>query len=787
MQSPESRAPNQQAKPTCGKGCTEICDDCSSFELEADWDAGLTEPLAPAPKSVGTAIAPPEPRAQDQTWLEHRLADIAAKLEHTVKSYDPAPALDKFSERLDNFEARVEAVVDRAVAGHDPESLRFIEARVREIDDQFDKMRSQIGRISTIDARVAEIWDHVQLDLPSPTAGLPKLVEGAVSRALAAASVLKAEGADVESPEVAAFERMEDALNRLIERVEAIEIQSVAPERHVDDPNDDIELINRAYEEGARALGLIMTEAPGDSVHTLRALHAADYAPRFDDEPRERMPQPEPARDAAEMKAADLYAPLSQGVTERASASVPAPAYEAPAAAAPAAPSRTSEAPSVAAPPPATSTTATAAPIPTAQDLRESFRASALRAKQRAQAEADMYARALPPPERFAVSPSPSAPAMSAIPADFESRPVSSLFPPAPSAEASVSTTAKTQRGKPEPARETGRETALSRAREAAVAADARAKRPLSKGRWNRGFFLALAMVVGGGVSYLTVDRLLNAPAEQGTRSLASVRPDAVAVVPKSAPPRTIVSTVSERTPTAPATPAALPPEPESPAAADLSGAAARAAALPATIASASLRHAAANGDPAAEFEIGARYGEGRGVSPDPVQAFAWYQRSAGRGHPPAQFRLGALYERGAGVEKDLERAKIWYRRASEKGHAKAMHNLAVLLSAGDNPDLLQAARWFREAAERNLADSQYNLAMLNEAGQGVPKNLAEAFKWYALAARSGDTEAGKRLEIVRRQMSKGEVAGAEKAVQTWMPVDMAPTPPASVPQRAQP
>ena len=77
---------------------------------------------------------------------------------------------------------------------------------------------------------------------------------------------------------------------------------------------------------------------------------------------------------------------------------------------------------------------------------------------------------------------------------------------------------------------------------------------------------------------------------------------------------------------------------------------------------------------------------------------------------------------------------------------------------------------------------------MLNEAGQGIPKNLAEAFKWYALAARSGDTEAGKRLEIVRRQMSKGEIAGAEKAVQTWMPVDMLPQPgTASVPDRAQP
>jgi localization factor PodJL len=767
MQSPESRAPNLQAKPTCGKGCTEICDQCSGFELEADWDAGLTEPVAPAAKPLGAGISPPEPRAQDTSWLESRLADIAARLEHTVKSYDPAPALDKFNERLDNFEARVEAVVDRAVAVQDPESLRFIEARVREIDDQFDKMRTQIGRISTIDARVAEIWDHVQLDLPSPTAGLPKLVEGAVSRALAAASVLKAEGAAVESPEVAAFERMEDALNRLIERVEAIEIQSVAPERHAEDPNDDIELINRAYEEGARALGLIMAEAPADSVHTLRALHAADYVPRLDDEPYERKaePAPAPARDAATMRGVQSDQPAPS-----------APAMPV----APVMPAAVSPAP----------VTAVSDPAAAAQDLRESFRASALRAKQRAQAEAEMYARALPAPERFSISGPAASGSLPSLSAGLESRPVSSLFPPPPSAEASkpAAATAKSAGEKSAQDAEAARprETAVSRAREAVAAAELRAKRPLSQGRWNRGFFLGFAMLLGGGISYLTVDRLLNAPSDQGTRSLGSAsRPETVNAPQKPAQQRSLVTATSDRAP--PATPAALPPESEPATPADVSAAAARAAALPATIASASLRHAAANGDPAAEFEIGARYSEGRGVSADAAQAFVWYQRSAARGYPAAQFRLGALYERGSGVEKDIERAKIWYRRAGEKGHAKAMHNLAVLLSSGENPDMPQSARWFREAAERNLADSQYNLAMLNEAGQGVPKNLAEAFKWYALAARSGDTEAGKRLEIVRRQMSKGEVAGAEKAVQTWMPVDMLPSPPASVPQRAQP
>ena len=191
---------------------------------------------------------------------------------------------------------------------------------------------------------------------------------------------------------------------------------------------------------------------------------------------------------------------------------------------------------------------------------------------------------------------------------------------------------------------------------------------------------------------------------------------------------------------------------------------------LPEAITPVALRDAAGNGDPAAEFEVATRFGDGRGVQKDPHLAFVWYQRAAMHGFVPAQFRLGNLYEHGIGTAVDLQRSRIWYGRAAEQGHAKAMHNLAVaMVGKGlSHPDYAGAAHWFREAAERGVADSQFNLAVLYQNGQGLPRDLAEAYKWFALAARSGDREAEQHAEQIRAQRAPGELQAAEEWLTAW-------------------
>jgi localization factor PodJL len=188
--------------------------------------------------------------------------------------------------------------------------------------------------------------------------------------------------------------------------------------------------------------------------------------------------------------------------------------------------------------------------------------------------------------------------------------------------------------------------------------------------------------------------------------------------------------------------------------------------------ATAPLPQTPATGDAEAAFEIAARFADGRGVPQDQKQAFIWYERAAARGLAAAQFRLAVYFERGVGVAADRERAKVWYGRAAEQGHVRAMHNLGVLAATDERQaDYATAAFWFGQAAERGLADSQFNLAMLYESGRGVAKDLQEAYKWFALAARNGDPLAARRLEQVAGQLQASEVDAAEQKLAVWRPI----------------
>nr|WP_298101754.1 peptidoglycan-binding protein [uncultured Shinella sp.] len=194
---------------------------------------------------------------------------------------------------------------------------------------------------------------------------------------------------------------------------------------------------------------------------------------------------------------------------------------------------------------------------------------------------------------------------------------------------------------------------------------------------------------------------------------------------------------------------------------------------VPEAITPPSLSKAATEGDPLALFEIGARYTDGRGVATDLAQAAHWYELSAARGFAPAEYRLANLYEKGQGVERDLERARKLYETAADKGNASAMHNLAVLLATGTGtaqPDFEGAAKWFQKASELGVRDSQFNLAILYARGNGVKQDLVESYKWFAIAARDGDHDAGAKRDEVANAMRPEQLSDAKAKVELWKP-----------------
>jgi hypothetical protein len=93
--------------------------------------------------------------------------------------------------------------------------------------------------------------------------------------------------------------------------------------------------------------------------------------------------------------------------------------------------------------------------------------------------------------------------------------------------------------------------------------------------------------------------------------------------------------------------------------------------------------------------------------------------------------------------------------------------------------------KWFSEAAAYDLADSQYNLAMLYENGLGVPKDAKQAYKWLALAAKSGDAEAKKHRGGLKAMLSPADAEEAMAQADTWQAKRSNPM--ANDPQAGQP
>lgn len=182
------------------------------------------------------------------------------------------------------------------------------------------------------------------------------------------------------------------------------------------------------------------------------------------------------------------------------------------------------------------------------------------------------------------------------------------------------------------------------------------------------------------------------------------------------------------------------------------------------------LRQAAAEGNTAALYEVGARYAEGRSVDRDTAEAALWFERAANRGLAVAQYRLGTMYEGGVGVEENRAEAQAWYLSAAELGNVQSMHNLGVLLSQGvaGTPDFDGAILWFTAAAEHGVRDSQYNLGVIYARGIGVTPDIVESYKWFAAAAAQGDLDAGGRRDEVAAALDADQLAAARAAASAW-------------------
>jgi localization factor PodJL len=771
----------------------------------------------------------------DQAWLDERLATLGRKVEAALAAADPAKGFAALDARIDRFETRFGDALERLERHADPAPLKLLEGQLSDLRTHVEATHEQLGRLDGIEqqlraldglVRVPAATDQPRFDADALVAKLSERLASDRTTALAATTTAEP-GLPAETPGLAELRQaldgfiadqrqaqqqtagtlgtMQEALIRLIDRIEEVEAQA----------DDDLDAAPRAAhlsEPTPSAGGFVMVEdergtTPGRRASDAQASassHAARMAPVAAPPPAapaapaaraeapaepsagmvakdasiaaeaaatvERQPRnartlatrapalvdaPEVAKAAAEAMAAERAKVAAGRQAAVLGAAARPSAARGPASAAP----RAGDAPSPAAPRPTRTLSPGQSQAPTPGAAQRGLRIAGIAALLIGLSTAsfmlvDRYGprwSSQPAARPIVIAPSDAprtveggpvrldpairpTPAIQRVPDD---QPAARELPAAPPLRAPD---AGSDTGRPRPTPETVTEDLSQAPREAPSLASTAASRPAQAG-------MTGIILDGPG---------LPNPAELARR-LAPAAAPAVATPPPNAP-----------LPAADRPTAALPdPAPQS--------ASARPALVempPAQIGPMSLRIAAQQGDPAAQFEVAARFAEAKGVKQDFEQAHLWYQRAAQRGFIPAQYRLATLIERGLGTTADLTRAKAWYRRAADQGNIRAMHNLAVLSTTEtpDAPDYATAAKWFQQAAERGLADSQYNLAVLHDNGLGVGKDPMQAYLWYALAARAGDKEAAKRRDQIFTSLTPGQTRDAERMVANWRP-----------------
>jgi hypothetical protein len=113
------------------------------------------------------------------------------------------------------------------------------------------------------------------------------------------------------------------------------------------------------------------------------------------------------------------------------------------------------------------------------------------------------------------------------------------------------------------------------------------------------------------------------------------------------------------------------------------------------------MRKLAEQGDPAAQFSMGARYATGEDVAQDYAEAVRWFSMAAEQGHVVSQATLGAYYWAGRGVPQDLVKAYFWSVLAQAGGDEASKYRVSVLASRMTHAQIAaaqqQANDWIKE------------------------------------------------------------------------------------------
>lgn len=176
-----------------------------------------------------------------------------------------------------------------------------------------------------------------------------------------------------------------------------------------------------------------------------------------------------------------------------------------------------------------------------------------------------------------------------------------------------------------------------------------------------------------------------------------------------------------------------------------------------------------AEGDLEAQYEIGLRFENGRGVDQDGLRAAEWYERAAKQSDVRALDALGFLHSGAGGLlpANDAEAFK-WYLKAAEAGDASSQASVAdaYVEGAGVPRNYSDAVMWYRRSIEGGYFLAPHYLARLYAGGRGVELDLVKAYAWNSLSASTGNWLARDYQDELESKLTSDQVAAAQRLAQ---------------------
>jgi TPR repeat protein len=151
---------------------------------------------------------------------------------------------------------------------------------------------------------------------------------------------------------------------------------------------------------------------------------------------------------------------------------------------------------------------------------------------------------------------------------------------------------------------------------------------------------------------------------------------------------------------------------------------------------------------------------------------------AAEQGHKDAQYNLGMKLLEGRGVRKDASEASHWFRQSAAQGDGWAMNNLGHLYQKGYGKverDGREALRWYLHAIEHGEVErAPHNIARIYEEGIDVPKDLTTAYLWRRLAHPGSEKAIEECAAHLIEKMTESQIQEGKRLSEAWPPARLA-------------